>query len=104
MTVKQRTEFVLTSLERARGSLKTTITQSADPQVVALPGVPAGFKADLLSHAGKGAGQIDLDLTRLVPRKSTVRLESETSMRITGQGQDQTMQTTARAEVSVGRR
>jgi hypothetical protein len=104
LAVVQRTEFELTALKRTRASLKTTITQRADPQIVALPGVPAGFKAELLSHSGKGSGRIDLDLGRLVPIKSTVRLETETSMRITGQGQVQPMQTRARAEVSVGRR
>jgi hypothetical protein len=104
LAVMQRTEFQLTALKRTRLSLETTISQRADPQVVALPGVPADFKAELLSHTGKGAGRIDLDLGRLVPGKSTVRLETETSMRITGQGQVQPMQTRARAEVTVGRR
>ena len=103
LRLAQKSVYQLVKLKGARGSLKTTITQSADPQVVALPNLPADFKAELLSHSGKGKGGVELDLKRPVPRRSTVAIKTDSSIKVTGQGQEQTMQMKADTKVTVGR-
>jgi hypothetical protein len=103
LVLKQKAVFQLIKLKGKQGALKTTITQSADPQVANLPNLPAGFTAHLLSHSGSGSGKVDLDLTRLVPAKATINIKTDSSIKVTGQGQDQSMQMKADTKVDISR-
>lgn len=103
LVLKQKAVFQLSKLKGKKGALKTTITQTADPQTAKLPNLPAGFTAQLLSHSGTGGGKVDLDLGRLVPSRANVDIKTDTSIKVTGQGQDQSMQMKADTKVDIGR-
>jgi hypothetical protein len=90
LTIKQSAVFELVEFKGKKGALRTTVVQSADPQVAQMP-LPPGFQAQLLSHSGAGTGTGELDLGQLVPRKSSVNIKTETAIKVTGHGQDQTM-------------
>lgn len=103
LKLKQKTIFELVKLKGSKGVLKTTITQTADPQITSLPNIPAGFTAELLSHSGSGTGEVDLDLTGLAPRAATVSIKTDTAIKVTGQGQNQNMQMKADTKVDISR-
>lgn len=104
LKLKQKAVFQLVSIKGKKGKVKTTITQTADPQVANLPGLPAGFKADLLSHSGAGSGAGDLDLAQLVPASFTIGVKTDTSMKVSGGGQEQSMQMKVDTTVKIDRR
>jgi hypothetical protein len=103
LKLKQKAVFELVSFKGKKGVVKATISQTADPQVANLPGLPPGVKADLLSHSGTGTGSGDLDLTQLVPAAFKVGVKTDTSMKITGGGQQQDMKMKVDTSVDINR-
>jgi hypothetical protein len=103
LVIKQTSVFELAELRGTRGTLRTTVVQSADPQIAELAGLPAGVQAQLLSHSGAGNGTGELDLGQLVPGKSSKGVKTETAIKVTGQGQDQTMQIKNDTKIELGR-
>jgi hypothetical protein len=93
MTLSQ---VAVMTLEKRKGSVITMtaeITQSAESQDVAMPGLPPGAKVALTSLKGSGKGTTVMDLKRATPTSSTVNAKSdvELEMDIPKAGGAQTM-------------
>lgn len=67
MTVRERTYYQLVALDGPRALIRTQTAQSAERQPAALPGLPQGVRAEVLSLRGSASGEMELDLRRLVP-------------------------------------
>jgi hypothetical protein len=103
LTIDQVAHFQLMSLKGNKMVLRTTLTQSANRQKVALPGMPAGASAELLSHRGTGSGVIHAQTTHLVPDDSQVGVKTESALSISGGGQSQTMRMKVNTQVGLKR-
>jgi len=82
ITIDQTAHNELTSIDGDRGQLAVTLTQSAPPQRMATPNLPAGARADLVSLASSGEGTSTLDFTRLVPTSARVKLKMKMATRM----------------------
>lgn len=102
LKLKQKMQFTLAKLDGKLGLFKTTIAQSADRQVANLPNVPAGVTAELLSHTGTGTGEVNFDLSKLVPPRSTITIKTDSSIKVSGSGQEQSMQMKGDTKVEIG--
>lgn len=91
MTLDQVATSHLVSLVGNRTKVAIGLTQTAKPQKMTPPGLPPGATVELQSHDAKGKGEMDLDLTQLIPTLATVDLTSNTRMKISAQGQIQEM-------------
>jgi len=89
--LKQTSVYELALITGSLRKLKVTMEQSADEQKISPPGLPAGTQVNLQSMASKGAGEILLDLRRIVPRTSKIDVESESQMAIKVGEQEQQM-------------
>ena len=78
--LRQETLFELVELDGDRCKLKSTVTQTGARQPMSVPGMPAGA-VELMGLQSAGAGELELDLARLVPN-STLTLGSEYTMQI----------------------
>ena len=90
MTIAQTATYEVVSLEGERLTTRITVAQHAANQKVQNPAMP-GLKLDLTKMAGKGTGDLTLDLAKLLPAKGTTDFHSETSMAMDLAGQKQTM-------------
>ena len=98
MTINQMASYELVSLEGDRVIAKTTIAQSAANQKMQNPAMPA-LKVDLKKMAGKGTGEITLDLAQAMPAKGSNVSHSELSMEMNTGGQKQPM--TMKADLNI---
>jgi hypothetical protein len=89
MKLSQTATFELVALDGGKGTAKISLVQTAPPQDVNAPGMPAGAKARLNHLKSTGSGEMQFDLARVVPQKSNVALKSEVSTSIDAQGQKQ---------------
>jgi hypothetical protein len=101
LQLTQETVFELVRLDGTKAVLKASLTQKGAPQKANPPDLPQGFQAELLSHTGAGAGDIEIDLRKLVPRKASIGVKTDTSMKVTGQGEEQVVNTKADAKVDM---
>lgn len=101
ITVREKTYFELVALDGPRALIRTQTVQSADRQRAALPGLPDGVTAEVVSLRGSGAGEVEIDLRRLVP--GNMREEVETDVFFTvRQGQtERTMSLTANSGLEI---
>ena len=67
------------------------LSQSAAKQTIDDPNLPPGSTATLTSLESKGDGEIQLDLTRLLPAKAEVKAETTSQMAVEAAGQQMTM-------------
>lgn len=104
LTINQVAAFELKSVHGKRVVLKTTITQSAKNQAVAMPGIPAGVTATLLSHKGDGSGVIHADTNHLAPDASKVKIHTDSNLKVSGGGQNQSVAMKVNTNVDVKRR
>lgn len=79
MTVREKTYFEVVALDGPRALIRTQTVQSADKQRAALPGLPEGVSAEVVSLRGSGAGEVELDLRRLVPGSAREDVETDIS-------------------------
>ena len=101
VTVQQRTTYELLAAEGARVQLRVQTVQSAEAQRADLPGLPSGVTAEVLSLRGAGAGELEVDLRRLVPTSAREEIETDISFAIQ-QGQNQrTMSLTSSAGLEI---
>lgn len=75
--IDQTATYDLVKMEGERISCKVTVDQSAPRQKVASP---VGVTVDLLSMKSDGGGATDLELTKLAPIKSNMKLRSKVEM------------------------
>jgi hypothetical protein len=66
--LEQTASYELVEVNGDQGRIKVVLTQKAPGGELALPGLPQGGKADLLGMKGAGAGELDFDLNRSVPK------------------------------------
>src|SRR5207245_919833 len=90
MTLDQTATYELVSIEDERVTAKTTLAQTAANQQIQSPAMP-NLKLDLTKMNGTGAGDVILDLGRLVPVAGNVKLHSEMSMGMNTGGEKQSM-------------
>jgi hypothetical protein len=103
LELQQKAIYQLVRLKGKKGKLKTTLTQTATPQIATLPNLPPGVKTEILSLTGAGSGSGDLELDQLIPRAFTIGVKTDTSIKVTGQGPDQTMQMKANTRIDLER-
>jgi len=96
--------YEVTELTADHVSLVQETRQSAEPQAMKLPGIPPGTTARLLSLAGEGAGQIEMEFGQPLPVRMTTNLETEMRMRIeSGDGRHELSQNVAVGLTMTGR-
>jgi hypothetical protein len=86
ITVRERTYYQLVALDGPRARIRTQTAQSAERQRAALPGLPDGVSAEVVSLRGSGAGEIEVDVRRLVPGSAREEVKTDLSF-IVRQGQ-----------------
>jgi hypothetical protein len=89
MKIIQTANFELVKMDGNKGTLKIKIEQTAPPQEVKQPGMPAGFTTKLDHLATTGTGEMNFDLTRVVPASAKVTMKSDFALTAEGQGQKQ---------------
>ena len=75
LRVDQVAKNELKSMEGDRLALAVVLTQSAPPQPMKLPELPASARMDLVSLASSGEGTSALDLAGLIPTSAAVKLQ-----------------------------
>jgi len=86
INVREKTYFELVAIDGPRALLRTQTVQSADRQRAALPGLPDGVSAEVVSLRGSAAGEVELDLRRLVPGSMREEVKTDVSF-VVRQGQ-----------------
>lgn len=82
MTLQQTATFEVVKIEGDTLSLKTIVRQSAERQIMNMPG---GITAELLSLASTGSGTTTLKLSRLAPVNADVTVNNTTKIQAGGQ-------------------
>lgn len=82
MSLTQTATYEMLERDGDRIKLRTTMAQSADPQIMKAPGMPPGATVRLESMASSGAGETLFDMHKLVPISATMSLSSKISMLI----------------------
>jgi hypothetical protein len=83
MTMDVVAVYTLKAREKDRLDLELASTETAAPQPVSNPALPAGTSVELVSSSGTSSGLMQYDLTRLLPTKSTTKGPSKMVMKIT---------------------
>ncbi|MBC8095890.1 MAG: hypothetical protein H7Y43_08760 [Akkermansiaceae bacterium] len=90
MTINQTATYQLVAIDGDRMTVTSTITQSATNQKIQNPAMP-GLKLDLTKMTGSGTGNVNFNLTQLMPVKSAVTLRTDMAMGMNLGAQRQTM-------------
>jgi hypothetical protein len=104
MTIEQVATYELLKLSAEGGTARVTITQSARPQRIQAPGMPAGANVDLVSLKSSGGGELEFRFDRLMPPRSRVKARSESKMRIDAGGEKMDMEMKLSMDMEVGGR
>lgn len=91
MTLRQTTTYQLRSLNQDLVDADVTVSQTAEEQVMSLPGLPPGAQMRLVSMAGEGSGTVSTKLSQLAPVRSEIGIKSNVSMDMTIAGEKQRM-------------
>ncbi|MFG0285313.1 MAG: DUF6263 family protein [Phycisphaerales bacterium JB039] len=91
----------LKSIEGDVITLDMAMSQSAEQQDFAPPGMPPGMEVDLESLTGSGEGVMQIDLSRLVPVRSTLDATTKIVMAVMMQGQQQEMAQSMKMAMSI---
>ncbi len=89
INMTQKTSYELVSVEGSQVKLKIKLDQTAEPQTIKAPGMPAGADAKLIDLKSSGSGETVLDLTKLAPLDSTISMDSKFKMAVKAMGQEQ---------------
>lgn len=87
LDLTQTTTYTLTSLSGTQVALDVSVAQHAEPQIMAMAGMPPGTQAELVSLDSSGAGVFQQDLTQLLPSSSLLDLSLAMAVRIGMEGQ-----------------
>ena len=100
-TIFQKTVYEVVSIDGQAVSLKVTSEQTAPPQSVSNPNLPAGSEMNLDRMSGSGTGTTIIHLDSLVPTSS---MESTTSsaMSMSAGGQSMAVSTDGKIKITVG--
>jgi Family of unknown function (DUF6263) len=101
MKLSQTSIHTLNKVDGAKYDISVEMTQTAEPQDVKTPGLPAGATVTLESMESTGKGTMILDVTRVFP-VSEVKSDSKISMEMNTGGQDLSMQIDMKMEMSIG--
>ncbi|HWM87825.1 MAG TPA: hypothetical protein VNO33_18350 [Kofleriaceae bacterium] len=101
ISVREKTYFELVALEGPRALIRTQTVQSADKQRAALPGLPDGVSAEVVSLRGSGAGEIELDLRRLVPGNASEEVKTDVSFVVRQGKTERAMSLTANSGLEI---
>lgn len=99
MSMQQVATYTLESVQGDRGHLQVRLTQSARPQALHTPGLPAGATARLESLSGTGSATQEMDLTRLIAPTHT-HVVSDTATTVSAGAQSQRMETHLEADAT----
>ncbi len=100
MRMKQTIIHELKKLGPHDVTTNISLVQSAEPQQLQLPGLPENVKIHLDSLNSVGQGQLNLDLTKLVPQ-SNIDLVSTAKMTTVAAEQRQETQVTTKMEMKI---
>jgi hypothetical protein len=101
ISVREKTYFELVAIDGPRVLIRTQTVQSAERQRAALPGLPDGVTAEVMSLRGSGTGEIELDLRRLVPGNMREEVKTDVSF-VVRQGQtERAMSLTANSGLEI---
>jgi hypothetical protein len=90
VTLDQTAACDLVSIEGERLKVRRATTQRASNQKIENPAMP-GVKGDLTKMTGKGTGELQLDLGKLLPTAANAEFHSESAMTFSMGGQKQAM-------------
>jgi hypothetical protein len=90
MTIDQTLDYELVSVDGDQITVRTRLTQNAANQTIENPAMP-GIKMNLTRMDGAGTGSTTMNLDHLMPVKSTVDLNTATSMNMNLGQQPQAM-------------
>lgn len=99
--VRQKTYYELLAIDGPRLQIRTQTVQSAEQQKAAVPGLPGGVSAKVLSLRGAGAGESEVDLRRLVPGSAREELETDVSFAIEQGQSERVMSLTATSGLEI---
>lgn len=101
LTVSQEATYRLTGAEGDDLKIDVDITQTAPPQDMAPPGMPAGAKVHLDRLESTGKGKMAVNLGSLVPRVE-MTLSSDMAMTVDAEGERQAMKMTMGIDAKMG--
>jgi hypothetical protein len=99
--VRQKTYYELLAMDGPRLQIRTQTVQAAEQQKAALPGLPSGVSAKVLSLRGAGAGESEVDLRRLVPGSAREELATDVSFAIEQGQSERVMSLTATSGLEI---
>jgi hypothetical protein len=96
----QTSTYELVGVQDGVMTLKTTVAQSANPQVLKQSGLPANVTMQLNSMSSTGQGETVVRLDRLLPTKAALSISSQSEMEVksTRQGTPMTVSTDSKIE------
>ncbi|MBU1242484.1 hypothetical protein KKD52_08575 [Myxococcota bacterium] len=86
-------KYTLTKLEGTNIEMKVELVQSAEPQELKNPNLPAGTVIHMQEFKSSGNGTVKMDLTRMVPT-SEITSETKMKMEVEAGGQKQNLEQT----------
>jgi hypothetical protein len=101
IVTKQTITCEVVRLTGSSVDLSLRLAQSADPQKVAPPGLPAGTELQLVSLESHGEGTTTTDLSRLMPTRSSLGVTVSTRMKVGDQTEKQEMGMKAQLKVGM---
>jgi hypothetical protein len=104
MKLASTSRVKLVAIDGDRVTLRTSTEMSAGAQPVALPGLPAGTTAELLSCDGGGGAEVDLDLGWVAPLRMSVQSHTELVIEMTRAGSKERLTVQARFTMESRRR
>jgi hypothetical protein len=99
--VRQKTYYELLAIDGPRVQIRTQTVQAAEQQRAAVPGLPSGVSAKVVSLRGAGAGETEIDLRRLVPGSAREELETDVSFAIVQGQSERVMSLTATSGLEI---
>jgi hypothetical protein len=99
-TTFQKSVYEIVSMNGSTVSLKVTTEQTAPPQSISTPGLPAGAEMYLEKMAGTGEGTVVMKLDSLVPT-SDMNMASSMAMSVSVGGQNQSIVSDNKIRVTI---
>jgi hypothetical protein len=99
-TIFQKTGYEITAMDGQSVTLKVTAEQTAPPQAVSNPSLPAGAEMYLEKMVGSGEGTVVIRLDSLVPT-SEMTMISTMAMSVSIGGQHQSIATDNKVKVTI---
>jgi|LakMenEpi03Aug12_release.lakeMendotaPanAssembly.Ray.scaffolds.fasta_scaffold00010_62 hypothetical protein len=101
ISLEQTSTYEVTKLDSSSFTLSITVDQHAAPQEVKNAMLPPGAVMKLKTLDTKGEGTSRFELNNILPKSSTVSMNSTTSMSISVAGQNQEMTTDMNVEMTL---